>query len=934
VSGDLDLLELHQRDQRVLAALRAARAPQAPVYLIELGAAEEALAGERRGAVQRALSERPLREARHRLWWRRHALPLLRIAVEVGYRFEGPGDDYWPRLREMLGLRTLDDAWQLELVEQFAELETMTRVRPGNSPWEKQFRRIAWPITHAVLPTELHGPLLTAMIHAFVVSRDPWPMKLARLQQQAAGPGNPVRLGAFLTLPVVEDVVLALREDRAEGLGLSPAFLARIIQDIASAEGPRDQWHKVLRRERNANSTSSLRAVEPRERIVCPLVLRVAGGRPGALSLRLPSSGVSAVGAPREKLRIFGAGRPLTLETVLGPAQVPLEDFALVDRLGEERPVFDEGALLAAPRALHCLHVRRLWASFASPLIFGEHVGRQGEALQLVGETLSPYYPLWVLQPEPHGELPEGVEPHGVVHGLHAARVMPGESGRAWLNKVHRERFARQAKAPQFGAPTFGWRDAWEDGGVLAGELVALKVEREQVDLDGQLLAPGLWRLGARPVLLDGRPFRTRRAQTPPERARPITIELSRDTKGTSPLHEAPPRLRVTSPWPFTGLRVWLRVTDEGGRTLAQAETEPLGSLPFEMPKDDPVWRRISGQLGARGLEGLTLRASVGVVAGVSTALGRAREATPTNTPRWWTYERPLVEPAPNEPKGLIKLKIPRDGPEAHPPGEVIVSGDVAAVRGALHRSRPKTLPANKARSPGVLWLRRALDARARWATAHAYTALAREARERVLRAIDEALVETLCGSDWAEREQRRPQTEPTARALACVLSTSPPHRRRLERALVAQIEALDRLRLSVPLDPQIIGLLMDVLAQRDVIEWQCGPPNIHEGRILGPLRERRDEQRRPLRELLDTAKLPSASLRKVRVDVPLEEIDDALRPLDLSGALVHIWLPDAPTPDEDTLQRALDSTPLSRLSRLIALRRLDGACWAASTDG
>ncbi|MBK9371651.1 MAG: hypothetical protein IPN01_36090 [Deltaproteobacteria bacterium] len=100
------------------------------------------------------------------------------------------------------------------------------------------------------------------------------------------------------------------------------------------------------------------------------------------------------------------------------------------------------------------------------------------------------------------------MEPHGVVHGLHAARVMPGESGRAWLNKVHRERFERQAKARRLGAPTFGWRDAWEDGGVLAGELVALKVEREAVELDGRRGVPGLWRLGVGPALLDGRSLR------------------------------------------------------------------------------------------------------------------------------------------------------------------------------------------------------------------------------------------------------------------------------------------------------------------------------------------------------------------------------------------------------------------------------------------
>ncbi|MBK9371652.1 MAG: hypothetical protein IPN01_36095 [Deltaproteobacteria bacterium] len=237
----------------------------------------------------------------------------------MGYTFSGDDERrYWEPLQIKLNDVALSEPCRNELANLFEGLKAQTQVSPGNSSWEQHRRRIAWPITHAVLPKELHGPLLTAMLHANVAARRPWPETLRRLQDQARGNGK-ARLRALLSRPVIEDIVLALREDRVDGLGLSPAFLSRIMRDLESAPGPRDLWHEVLAQDNRARRSSPLPAVEPRERIVCPLVLRIVGGRPGALSLRLPASEVSAAGAPRVQLRPFGAGRPLTLETVLGP---------------------------------------------------------------------------------------------------------------------------------------------------------------------------------------------------------------------------------------------------------------------------------------------------------------------------------------------------------------------------------------------------------------------------------------------------------------------------------------------------------------------------------------------------------------------------------------------------------------------------------------
>ena len=64
-----------------------------------------------------------------------------------------------------------------------------------------------------------------------------------------------------------------------------------------------------------------------------------------------------------------------------------LEGLDLRALLGEERPVFDEDALNNTPRRAQREHIRRLWASFASPLVFGEHVA--GEATLVVSNGFS-----------------------------------------------------------------------------------------------------------------------------------------------------------------------------------------------------------------------------------------------------------------------------------------------------------------------------------------------------------------------------------------------------------------------------------------------------------------------------------------------------------------------------------------------------------------
>ena len=90
------LLHDHLRDLARLKALRDARDADAPVYIIELPKPSPEEDVERRARVAEALRTRPLDEGDHLPWWRERYLPLLRLAVEVGYRYQGTGRVYWP----------------------------------------------------------------------------------------------------------------------------------------------------------------------------------------------------------------------------------------------------------------------------------------------------------------------------------------------------------------------------------------------------------------------------------------------------------------------------------------------------------------------------------------------------------------------------------------------------------------------------------------------------------------------------------------------------------------------------------------------------------------------------------------------------------------------------------------------------------------------
>lgn len=137
---------LQERLGRHFAALhetRQAHGTELPVFALEHGLADGDLSVLRATVREWVRLRRPPR----RYW-----LPFVVHATEVGYQYDG--DEYWPTLEADT------PGWESHVGRQFIRdrflefAEAYGGARPQGR-WASHFKNICWPITHAVLPTDL-----------------------------------------------------------------------------------------------------------------------------------------------------------------------------------------------------------------------------------------------------------------------------------------------------------------------------------------------------------------------------------------------------------------------------------------------------------------------------------------------------------------------------------------------------------------------------------------------------------------------------------------------------------------------------------------------------------------------------------------------------------------------------------------------------------
>lgn len=253
-TSTVDLLQyLHEALDLHFERLRAARGslePSSPVFALEHGLPTgdlDLLKSTVRSAVTEGL------RASHRQWW----LPFVVYAAESGYDYVG--DEYWQSFEQATpGWRGEHRKWIKNWFEKFA-LEYGGAMPSG--AFAATFTIIAWPITHAVLPTYLQrhlAQLLFEFSAALTSDLLDDPVALgSRLARRASTYTERFRIFCQNT-PLVGQVAAALLSGEDEPTPyLLPSTLQRIVDGLSEEQQAR---HWLVSAQRSASRVRGFRS--------------------------------------------------------------------------------------------------------------------------------------------------------------------------------------------------------------------------------------------------------------------------------------------------------------------------------------------------------------------------------------------------------------------------------------------------------------------------------------------------------------------------------------------------------------------------------------------------------------------------------------------------------------------------------------------------
>ncbi|MFD0970070.1 hypothetical protein [Plantactinospora endophytica] len=192
-----------------------------------------------------------------RRWW----LPFVVYAAESGYRYVG--DEYWPSFEQSTpGWRSDQRPWVKTWFQRFAT-EYGGAVPTG--AFASNFTIIAWPITHAVLPTYLQRQLAQLLFEfrgALTSDLLGDPASLgARLAHRASTYTERFRIFCENTTLVGQVAAALLSGDEEQTPYLLPSTLERIVEGLSEEQQAR-QWLKSAQR-----SASRVRGFQQRSAV-------------------------------------------------------------------------------------------------------------------------------------------------------------------------------------------------------------------------------------------------------------------------------------------------------------------------------------------------------------------------------------------------------------------------------------------------------------------------------------------------------------------------------------------------------------------------------------------------------------------------------------------------------------------------------------------
>lgn len=128
-----------------------------PVFGLEHGLTTERVL-ELKNALGHLVRSQPVETV-----FQRFPLSIVACSSEIGYEYRGTGTDFWPKFEAAIAAN-IDEAGRQAHTRAFLLAhKTLGLKTPPVTPWTRNFRRIAWPITNAIASKEIHRPLALAL---------------------------------------------------------------------------------------------------------------------------------------------------------------------------------------------------------------------------------------------------------------------------------------------------------------------------------------------------------------------------------------------------------------------------------------------------------------------------------------------------------------------------------------------------------------------------------------------------------------------------------------------------------------------------------------------------------------------------------------------------------------------------------------------------
>lgn len=755
------LKDRHEALADHFADLAGAR-DQLPLFAIEHGLDEAALKGLRTAVSGQLEADPQLQGAA----WSWSYLPLLVMATEVGYRYRGTGTDFWPILAQELGVEA-GSAFRSGLSRLFDLGHRNFRLaRPGDSPWERHFPHIAWPIGNALVPLEIQ-PQLTDALRRSVragISAENLEGLLEHLKMLAAGHASRRFENWLQQEEIAAEVLRRLLAPDAEGW-LSQGILQRIDDDIRKDLGS----HRAISEARKAASRRSARVTE-----IAPsqFVMTLVDGVPKQLLVRgpaLPSQSrdevIAALRIQGDRIRAAGSDQTIPLRSFLAGGEIglgkvtgmPTEPLSRGDAAHvEQGPSYE--ALERLQPLQSAFFLIEPGERTARAIFPDEGIAANVSLIQLlrIDHDGTPEFRWLETASGPDVELLRR-------HGFKVDEKAPSLRLLGLLMSGAQNNFLRGV--PVLAAQRFTDRTLLLDGVQPASETLRLQGD------DWSVFVPGVGRHWVGPADGDDGDGIEFEVVEPPD-LEPASISIFPANANISDLETGRLEIRITAPLSLEEVPVRLRL-----RSAEEPEVISEGiidRLPARITGHSPLLEALRAQLAERpaGLSDVHFMVDAHGLQQISIALPPMRREFryDTDLDQWVSADEDedgMVMPSM---VATLQSPIPRT-PEIVPAGtrlilpdatdhEALASGLIISDRSEFHIgmheadsiSFPALLREASSRNNGVGLIDLA-RANVAWQLAQASDPLGNWRRWSVVEALEETLIELLCGMAWRRLE-------------------------------------------------------------------------------------------------------------------------------------------------------------------------------------